>query len=113
MSVIPARDRLIVALDFASVAEAEALVDRLGEAVSFYKIGLQLAFADGGLALAKRLAEAGKRVFLDVKLLDIDNTVAGAITSIAALGMTFVTVHAYRQAMRAAVATRMRCTVSI
>ena len=105
MSVIPARDRLIVALDVASVAEAEAMVERLGEAVSFYKIGLQLAFA-GGLGFVQRLAGTGKRVFLDLKLLDIDNTVAGAVTSIAPLGMTFVTVHAYPQAMRAAVAAR-------
>jgi orotidine-5'-phosphate decarboxylase len=103
--VIPARDRLIVALDVASVAEAEAMVERLGEAVSFYKVGLQLAFA-GGLGFAQRLAGTGKRVFLDLKLLDIDNTVAGAVTSIAPLGMTFVTVHAYPQAMRAAVAAR-------
>ncbi len=106
MSVIPARDRLIVALDFASAAEAEATVDRLGEAVSFYKVGLQLAYADGGLAFASRLAATGKKVFLDVKLLDIDHTVSGAVKSIAPMGMTFVTVHAYPKAMRAAVAAR-------
>ena len=106
MSVIPARDRLIVALDFDRVAEAQALVDRLADMVSFYKVGLQLALTDGGLAFARRLQEAGKRVFLDVKLLDIDNTIAGAIKSVAALGMTFVTVHAYPKTMRAAVAAR-------
>jgi len=103
--MIPARDRLIVALDVPAVSEAEAMVARLGDSVSFYKIGLQLTFA-GGLPLAERLGRSGKQVFLDVKLLDIDNTIAGAVQSIAAMGMTFVTVHAYRQAMRAAVLAR-------
>ncbi len=103
--IIPARERLIVALDVPSVAEADALVARLGDSVVFYKVGLQLVFA-GGLAFAERLGRSGKQVFLDVKLLDIDNTVAGAVQSIAAMGMTFVTVHAYGQAMRAAVAAR-------
>ena len=105
MSLIAPRDRLIVALDVPTVGEAEKLVERLGDSVSFYKVGLQLVFA-GGLAFAERLAQSGKRVFLDVKLLDIDNTVAGAIASIARMGMTFVTVHAYPQAMRAAVGAR-------
>ena len=105
MSLIAPRDRLIVALDVPTVGEAEKLVERLGDSVSFYKVGLQLVFA-GGLAFAERLAQSGKRVFLDVKLLDIDNTVAGAIASIARKGMTFVTVHAYPQAMRAAVGAR-------
>jgi orotidine-5'-phosphate decarboxylase len=102
---IPARDRLIVALDVPSVAEAEAMIARLGGSVTFYKIGLQLIFA-GGLPLAERLARADKKVFLDAKLLDIDNTVAGAVSSIAAMGVTFLTIHAYPQAMRAAVAAR-------
>jgi orotidine-5'-phosphate decarboxylase len=100
------RDRLIVALDYPSVAGAEALVQRLGDAAGFYKVGLQLVFTPGGMAFAERLARTGKRVFLDVKLLDIDNTVAGAVESIAAMGMAFLTVHAYGQAMRAAVAAR-------
>jgi orotidine-5'-phosphate decarboxylase len=100
------RDRLIVALDYPGVADAEALVARLGEAVGFYKVGLQLVFTPGGMAFAERLARMGKRVFLDVKLLDIDNTVAGAVASVAAMGMAFLTVHAYGQAMRAAVAAR-------
>lgn len=102
---IPARDRLIVALDFPSVTEAEMMVSRLGDSVTFYKVGLQLTFA-GGLSFAEKLARSGKQVFLDVKLLDIDNTVAGAVRSIAAMGMTFVTIHGYPQAMRAAVAAR-------
>jgi len=99
------RDRLIVALDLPDVGSAEAMIDRLGDAVSFYKIGYQLTFA-GGLTLAERLVKAGKQVFLDVKLHDIGNTVARGIESIAALGVTFVTVHAYPQTMRAAVEGR-------
>ncbi len=105
MASIARRDRLIVALDFPTVAAAEAAVEQLGDSVTFYKVGLQLVFA-GGLALAERLAAAGKKVFLDVKLLDIDNTVAGAVANIAGMGMTFATIHAYPQAMRAAVAAR-------
>jgi orotidine-5'-phosphate decarboxylase len=99
------RDRLIVALDLPGVREAEAMVERLGDAVSFYKIGYQLAFA-GGLPFAQQLVKAGKQVFLDVKLHDIGNTVARGVESIAALGATFVTVHAYPQTMRAAVEGR-------
>lgn len=105
MAQIEPRDRLIVGLDVPTVGEAEAMVERLGDSVTFYKIGLQLIFA-GGLALAERLANSGKKTFLDVKLLDIDNTVEGAVENIARMGMTFVTVHAYPKAMRAAVAAR-------
>ena len=105
MLSIPARDRLIVALDLPSVAAAEAMVARLGESVTFYKVGLELIYS-GGLPFAERLIRQGKKLFLDTKLLDIDNTVAGAVRSIATLGATFVTVHAYPKAMRAAVAAR-------
>ena len=98
-----ARDRMIVALDFAAVAEAERLVATLGDTVSFYKIGMQLVFA-GGLPLIETLRDAGKRIFLDMKLLDIDNTIAGGVQSIARLGVTFTTIHAYPKAMRAAAA---------
>jgi orotidine-5'-phosphate decarboxylase len=99
------RERLIVALDVASVEEAEALIRRLGEAVVFYKIGYQLGFA-GGLALAERLAHEGKQVFIDMKLHDIGNTVAQGVKSIARLGAAFLTVHAYPQTMHAAVDAR-------
>jgi len=96
------RERLIVALDVPSTAVAEALVSRLGESVWFYKIGYQLAFA-GGLSLAAELIAAGKKVFLDLKLHDIGNTVARGVESVAQLGTTFLTVHAYPQTMKAAV----------
>jgi orotidine-5'-phosphate decarboxylase len=95
------RDRLIVALDLADVGAARALVERLGDHVTFYKVGYQLAFS-GGLDFARELAASGKKVFLDMKLHDIGNTVSQGIEAIAALGMTFVTVHAYPQTMRAA-----------
>ena len=112
MLAIPPRDRLIVALDVPSVAKAEAMVAALGDSVGFYKVGLQLIFA-GGIAFAERLVRSGKQVFLDVKLLDIDNTVAGAVESIAALGMTFLTIHAYPKAMRSAVVARGRARLKL
>ena len=99
------RDRLIVALDLPSVEAAQAMVSRLGDAVSFYKIGYQLAFA-GGLAYAQALAGAGKRVFLDLKLHDIGNTVAQGVKSVSRLGASFLTVHGYPQTMQAAVEAR-------
>jgi len=99
------RDRLIVALDVPSVDAAEAMVARLGETVSFYKIGYQLAFA-GGLDYAPKLVDAGKRVFLDLKLHDIANTVAAGVKSVARLGASFLTVHAFPQVMHAAVDAR-------
>jgi orotidine-5'-phosphate decarboxylase len=99
------RERLIVALDLPSVEASEALVGRLGDAVSFYKIGYQLAYA-GGLSYAQKLASSGKQVFLDLKLHDIGNTVAHGVKSVARLGATFLTVHAYPQTMQAAVEAR-------
>ena len=100
-----ARERLIVALDVSSVAAAGAMVERLGDAVSFYKIGYQLAFA-GGLDFAANLVRGGKQVFLDLKLHDIGNTVAKGVESVAKLGATFLTVHAYPQTMHAAAEAR-------
>lgn len=97
-----AREKLIVALDLSSVEAAEQMVARLGDAVSFYKIGYQLAFADG-IPFAARLIDAGKRVFLDLKLHDIGNTVEKGVESVARMGATFLTVHAYPQTMKAAV----------
>jgi orotidine-5'-phosphate decarboxylase len=102
---IPPKDRLIVALDLPGVAEAEALIARLGDSVNFYKIGYQLGYA-GGLPLAQQLAQSGKKVFIDLKLHDIGNTVARGVESVAKLGATFLTVHAYPQTMKAAVEAR-------
>src|SRR5688500_6384882 len=95
------RDRLIVALDVASVDAARKMVDRLEDSASIYKIGYQLAYA-GGLPLAEELVRAGKRIFLDLKLHDIGHTVAKGVESVARLGASFLTVHAYPQTMKAA-----------
>ncbi|HSV00342.1 MAG TPA: orotidine-5'-phosphate decarboxylase [Roseiarcus sp.] len=97
------RDRLIVALDIPDVNHARRLVEELGESAAFYKIGMELAYG-GGLPLVAELVAAGKRVFLDLKLHDIPNTVERATAQAAKLGATFLTVHAYPQTMRAAVA---------
>jgi orotidine-5'-phosphate decarboxylase len=97
------RERLIVALDVPEIGEARRLVATIGDAASFFKIGLELV-CGGGLALASELAQAGKRVFVDLKLHDIPNTVERATARLAAIGATFLTVHAYPQTMRAAVA---------
>ena len=102
---IAARDRLIVALDLSSMEAAEALIAKLGDSVSFYKIGYQLAYA-GGLPLVAKLADRGKKVFIDLKLHDIGNTVASGVRSVAKMGATFLTVHAYPQTMQAAVEAR-------
>src|SRR6516162_6283353 len=106
------RDRLIVALDVPDVELAEAMVSRLSDAVTFYKIGYQLAYA-GGLPLVRKLADQGKKVFLDLKLHDIGNTVARGVESVARLGASFLTVHAYPQTMKAAVEARAGADLKI
>jgi orotidine-5'-phosphate decarboxylase len=104
-ATIAPKDRLIVALDLPGVAEAEALVARLGDSVTFYKIGYQLAYA-GGLSMVSRLTGEGKKVFADLKMHDIGNTVGRGVESVAKLGASFLTVHAYPQTMKAAVEAR-------
>jgi orotidine-5'-phosphate decarboxylase len=96
-----AREKLIVALDFAAPREAEALVTTLGDSVSFYKIGLELT-CGGGIPFAQDLIKDGKQVFLDLKLHDIATTVSRACAQVARLGAKFLTVHAYPQTMKAA-----------
>lgn len=102
MSLAAARDRMIVALDVPGVDTAEKLVATLGDSVSFYKVGMELVYA-GGLDFARTLARSGKKVFLDLKLHDIPNTVEKATKQIAEMGMTYLTVHAFPQTMKAAV----------
>src|SRR5256885_11812511 len=109
--IVP-RDRLIVALDLPSVVAAEAMIARLGDSVTFYKIGYQLGYA-GGLPLVRKLADAGKKVFVDLKLHDIGNTVTRGVESVAKLGATFLTVHAYPQTMKAAVEGRAGSALKI
>src|SRR5258706_5111280 len=109
---IAPRDRMIVPLDLPNVEAAEAMVGKLGDAVTFYKIGYQLAYA-GGLPLVSRLVGSGKKVFLDLKLHDISNTVARGVESVARLGATFLTVHAYPQTLKAAVEGRAGSNLKI
>ena len=103
---VRADPRLIVALDLPTRADAEAMVERLGDAVSFYKIGLQL-LASGGMAMAKDLKTRGRQIFLDWKLHDIGATVEKATAAIAASrACNFLTVHGEPQVMKSAVRGR-------
>ncbi len=97
-----ADDRLIVALDFSSRKKAENLVNILGEEVNFYKIGYELFYSGGGLEFGKELIKSGKKIFFDLKLLDIENTVEKAVRAIGKTGADFLTVHAYPKIMGAA-----------
>ena len=94
--------RLIVALDVPTAAEARALVERIGDAVSFYKVGLEL-FATDGMALARELKRSGKQVFIDWKLHDIGATVEKAARALSGSGCDFLTVHGEPQVMASAV----------
>lgn len=106
MSHVTAKDRLIVALDMPTVEEAQRLVVKLGPEVTFYKVGLELLFS-GGLELARALRSEGKRVFLDMKLLDIGNTVERAVANATELGVDFLTVHGHDlKTLRAAITGR-------
>jgi orotidine-5'-phosphate decarboxylase len=95
----------IIALDVPSAAEARTLVDALGDEGSFYKVGLEL-YASAGPEFVRELKARGKRVFLDLKLYDIGETVKRAVAAISQLGVDFLTVHAVKQVMQAAVAGR-------
>lgn len=97
-----ALDRLMLPVDVPTLAEAETLVKQTEGKVGVYKIGMELQFA-GGLEFARDLAADGKKIFLDVKLHDIDNTIEKAVQNVARMGMTFMTLHAYPKTMRAAV----------
>lgn len=99
---IAARDRLIVALDFATRAEAFALVDRLGDTVSFYKVGMELLTSGDYFTVIEALAARGKRVFADLKFFDIPATVASAVRGLARYPVEFATIHGNDGMMRAA-----------
>lgn len=102
MTAIPRRERLIVALDVATPAEARALAEKIGDAAAFYKIGLELASAPGYLELLSWLAARGNKVFADLKFYDIPETVRRAVANMSRSGATFLTVHAHRSVMEAA-----------
>ncbi len=101
----PIDERLIVALDLPSTAAARAVVDEIGDAARFYKIGMQLQFA-GGLQLAAELIAEGKKIFLDAKLFDIDATIEKAVANVVKMGASFLTVHGNEPTIRAAVRGR-------
>mgnify|MGYP003344079300 CR=1 FL=1 len=105
MASVNARERLILAMDVPSGDEAERLMARVGDSVWFVKIGLELYTAAGPAIVESALAQ-GKRVFLDLKFLDIEETVRRATALVASMGVDFLTVHANRKALTAAVAGR-------
>src|SRR5947209_5622173 len=92
-TLLDVRDRLIVALDVSTAQEAQRLVQQVGEAAGFYKVGLQLFTAEGP-GIVRELVSSGRKVFLDLKLHDIPNTVSHAVQSAADLGVSMLTVHA-------------------
>jgi orotidine-5'-phosphate decarboxylase len=102
MVKIAARDRLIFALDVPSATEADRLLDRLQGHISFVKVGLEL-YTAAGPEMVRRIVERKMRVFLDLKFLDIEETVRRATNRVAAMGVDFLTVHANRKALTAAV----------
>ena len=110
---VRADPRLIVPLDVPTVQEARALVDAIGEAASFYKVGLELFATGGGMDLARELKAAGKQVFLDWKLHDIGTTVERSAAVLAQAGCDFLTVHAEPQVLKAAVQGRGRSNLKI
>jgi orotidine-5'-phosphate decarboxylase len=102
MTAIPPRERLIAALDVPDAAQARALAERLGDAVRFYKIGLELFTAGGTFELLQWLRGRGGKVFADLKLYDIPETVRRAVANLRSSGAEFLTVHAERSIMEAA-----------
>src|SRR5205807_8514265 len=102
MKTIPRAERLIAALDVAGVEEAKALVRRLGDSVSFYKVGLELFMAEGYFGFTDCLAQEGKKVFVDLKFFDIPETVRAAVRGLGNRGVTFATVHGNQAMLEAA-----------
>ncbi|MBV8033097.1 MAG: orotidine-5'-phosphate decarboxylase [Betaproteobacteria bacterium] len=103
---IPAAERLIVALDLPSAAEARSLVEALGDSVRFYKVGLELFSTEGYFPLVRWLADRGNKVFADLKLFDIPETVRRATANVSRSGASFLTVHAHSSVLRAAAAEK-------
>ena len=110
---VRADPRLIVPLDVPTVEEARSLVESVGDAVSFYKVGLELFATGGGMTLAQELKAQGKQVFLDWKLHDIGTTVQRSAAVLAETGCDFLTVHAEPQVLKAAVQGRGRSNLKI
>ena len=100
------RERLIVALDVPGAAEARALVERIGPGASFYKVGLELFVAGGYFELVEWLVKRGNKVFADLKMFDIPETVGRAVANLRGRGIRFATVHGNQSIMRAAAAEK-------
>jgi orotidine-5'-phosphate decarboxylase len=101
-AVIPARERLIFAMDVPTADAGRKLAERLGDSVSFYKLGLELFMSGDAFLLLDALAARGKKIFLDLKLFDVPATVAGAVRNLKGRGVTFATVHGNQAIMEAA-----------
>ena len=101
-AVVPAHERLIFAMDVPTVAAARELAGRLGDSVSFYKLGLELFMSGDAFGLLDELAGRGKKIFLDLKLFDVPATVAGAVRNLKGRGVTYATVHGNQAIMEAA-----------
>src|SRR5436190_11936917 len=106
------KNPIIVALDLESVAEARALVDKLGNPVGFYKVGLEL-YAASGMQMVRELEDRGKDVFLDLKLFDIGETVKRTVEVVARTRARFLTVHSSAAVMRAAIAGRGEASLQL
>src|SRR5579863_4592061 len=106
------RSVIIVALDVESAAEARTIVSSLGDSVSFYKVGLEL-YTAAGMDLVRELKAQGHRVFLDLKLYDIGETVRRAVVQVARVGVDVLTVHGIRSVMGAAVEGRDQCGLKL
>ncbi|MCG9891513.1 MAG: orotidine-5'-phosphate decarboxylase [Thermosynechococcaceae cyanobacterium MS004] len=100
---IETQDRLIVALDFDTIAAAKELVETLGESVTFYKVGLQLFMTDGYYDLVDWLSDRHKKVFVDLKFFDVPQTVGSAVRQLKDRKATFATVHGNDEILKAAV----------
>ena len=100
---IPARERLIFAMDVPNADAARRLADTLGDSVSFYKLGLEIFMSGGAFELLDWMVGRGKRVFVDLKFFDVPATVAAAVRNLRNRGVTFTTVHGNQAIMEAAV----------
>ncbi len=103
---IPVRERLIFAMDLPSVTAAEEMIDRLGDSVLFYKLGLQMFMTGGYFQLVEKLQKLGKKIFVDLKFFDVPETVKNAVEQLQSRGVTFATVHGNDDIMRAAAAAK-------
>lgn len=103
---IPARERLIFALDVPSIEEAQTMIDRLGDSVCFYKLGLQLFMTGGYFKLVEKLKRLQKKIFVDLKFFDVPETVKNAVEQLQIRNVTFATVHGNDDIMSAAASVK-------